>query len=103
MDNLTQIIITIVTVAGSASVWKFLEARLKTRIEEKKNNYENNDWVQYRDDLKNRVRNLESLLATSSDEKDELRLQVLKLTEEVSALRIKVEFLEKENERLKNV
>ncbi|MDB4334626.1 hypothetical protein N9988_00185 [bacterium] len=103
MDNLTQIIITIVTVAGSASVWKFLEARLKTRIEEKKNNYENNDGVQYRDDLKNRVRNLESLLATSSDEKDELRLQVLKLTEEVSALRIKVEFLEKENERLKNV
>lgn len=103
MDNVTQIIITIVTVAGSASVWKFLEARLKTRIEEKKNNYENNDGVQYRDDLKNRVRNLESLLATSSDEKDELRLQVLKLTEEVSALRIKVEFLEKENERLKNV
>lgn len=103
MDNVTQIIITIVTVAGSASIWKFLEARLKTRIEEKKNNYENNDGVQYRDDLKNRVRNLEALLATSSDEKDELRLQVLKLTEEVSALRIKVEFLEKENERLKNV
>jgi len=103
MDNVTQIIITIVTVAGSASVWKFLEARLKTRIEEKKNNYENNDGVQYRDDLKNRVRNLESLLATSSDEKDNLRLQVLKLTEEVSALRIKVEFLEKENQRLKNV
>ena len=103
MDNLTQIIITLVTVAGSAGIWKFLEARLKTRIEEKKNNYENNDGVQYRDDLKNRVRNLESLLATSSDEKDNLRLQVLKLTEEVSALRIKVEFLEKENQRLKNV
>lgn len=103
MDNVTQIIITIITVAGSASIWKFLEARLKSRIEEKKNNYENNDGVQYRDDLKNRVRNLEALLATSSDEKEDLRKQVLKLTEEVSALRIKVEFLEKENERLKNV
>ena len=68
MDNVTQIIITIVTVAGSASIWKFLEARLKSRIEEKKNNYENNDGVQYRDDLKNRVRNLEALLAQSSDE-----------------------------------
>ena len=103
MDNVTQIIITIVTVAGSASIWKFLEARLKSRIEEKKNNYENNDGVQYRDDLKNRVRNLEALLATSSDEKEDLRKQVLKLTEEVSALRMKVEFLEKENERFKNV
>jgi len=80
-----------------------MEARLKSRNESKKIDLQNNDGVQYRDDLKNRVRNLESLLATSSDEKDELREQVLKLTEEVSALRIKVEFLEKENERLKNV
>ena len=56
MDNVSQIIITIVTVAGSASIWKFLEARLKTRIEEKRNNYENNDGVQYRDDLKQSMR-----------------------------------------------
>ncbi len=58
--------------------------------------------MQYRDDLKNRVRNLEALLAASSDEKDELRNQVLALTQEVSALRVKVEYLEKENDRLKN-
>lgn len=102
MDNVTQIIITIATVAGSAGIWKFFEARLKVRSEEKKSKLENNDGVQYRDDLKNRVRNLEALLATSSDEKDELRDQVLALTQEVSALRVKVEFLEKENERLKN-
>ena len=103
MDNVTQIIITVITVAGSASIWKFLEARLKSRTEEKRNNYQNNDGVQYRDDLKNRVKNLETLLATSSEEKEELRKQVLKLVEEVSALRIKVEFLERENQRLKNV
>ena len=102
MDNITQIIITFATVAGSAGIWKFFEARLKVRSEEKKSKLENNDGVQYRDDLKNRVRNLEALLATSSDEKDELRNQVLALTQEVSALRVKVEFLEKENERLKN-
>ncbi len=102
MDNITQIIITVVTVAGSAGIWKFLETRIKARQEGKKLDYENSDGVQYRDDLKNRVRNLESLLAQSSIEKDELRTQVLKLTEEVSALRIKVEFLAKENERLKN-
>lgn len=102
MDNITQIIITLATVAGSAGIWKFLEARLKSKSESKKLDLQNNDGVQYRDDLKNRVRNLETLLATSSDEKEDLRLQVLKLTEEVSALRIKVEFLEKENDRLKN-
>ena len=55
----------------------------------------------YRDDLKSRVKNLETLLANSADEKDELRNNVLKLTAEVNALRVKVEFLEKENQRLK--
>lgn len=102
MENLTQIIITVVSVAGTAGIWQFLQARLKVKSEEKKSQIENSDGVQYRDDLKNRVRNLEALLAASSDEKDELRNQVLALTQEVSALRVKVDFLEKENERLKN-
>jgi len=102
MDNITQIIITLATVAGSAGIWKFFEARLKVKSEEKKNELQNDDGVQYRDDLKNRVRNLEQLLATSADEKDELRDQVLTLTQEVSALRVKVEYLEKENDRLKS-
>jgi hypothetical protein len=102
MDNITQIIITVATVAGSAGIWKFFEARLKVKAEEKKSEIENSDGVQYRDDLKDRVRNMEALLARSADEKDELRSQVLLLTQEVSALRVKVEFLEKENDRLKN-
>ena len=102
MDNITQIIITVATVAGSAGIWKFFEARLKVKSEEKRSELQNSDGVQYRDDLKSRVRNLESLLATSADEKDELRDQVLALTQEVSALRVKVEYLEKENDRLKN-
>lgn len=102
MENLTQIIITVVSVAGTAGIWQFLQARLKVKSEERKSQLENNDGVQYRDDLKNRVRNLEALLANSSDEKDELRNQVLALTQEVSALRVKVEFLEKENDRLKS-
>lgn len=102
MDNITQIIITIATVAGSAGIWKFFEARLKVKSEEKKSQIENSDGVQYRDDLKNRVRNMEALLAASAEEKDELREQVLALTAEVHALRVKVDFLTKENERLKN-
>lgn len=102
MEGWVQIVITAVGVLGSASIWKYLEARLKARTEEKKSEHENSDGVQYRDDLKNRVQNLEALLAQSSTEKDELRNQVLALTAEVNALRVKVEFLEKENERLKD-
>lgn len=102
MEAWVQIVVTVVGVLGSASIWKYLESRLKAKTDLKKTELQNSDGVQYRDDLKNRVRNLEALLAQSSDEKDELRNQVLKLTEEVSALRIKVEFLEKENDRLKS-
>lgn len=103
MDNYIQIIVTIIGVLGSASIWKYLEARLKAKTNLKKTEIENSDGVQYRDDLKNRVRNLESMLANSSDEKDALRQQVLDLVAEVNTLRVKVEFLEKENERLKNI
>jgi predicted nuclease with TOPRIM domain len=102
MEQYTQIIVTIVGVLGSASIWKYLEARLKAKNEYKKVELENNDGVQYRDDLKNRVRNLEAMLASSSDEKDELRKQVLDLVAEVHALRVEVDYLKKENERLKN-
>ena len=102
MDNITQIIITVVTVAGSAGIWKFLEAKLKANSENKKLEIENSDGVQYRDDLKTRVRNLESLLANSSEEKDKLRDQVLELVAEVNSLRVEVDYLKKENERLKN-
>lgn len=102
MDNYIQIIVTIIGVLGSGAIWKYMEARLKSRTESKKIDLQNNDGVQYRDDLKNRVRNLESLLAQSSDDKEELRKQVLDLTAEVNSLRVKVEFLEKENDRLKN-
>jgi len=102
MDSWVQIVVTIVGVLGSGAIWKYMEARLKAKTENKKVELENNDGVQYRDDLKHRVRNLEALLSQSSDDKDELRNQVLELTAEVNALRVKVEFLERENERLKN-
>ena len=103
MDPVVQIIITVIGVLGSASIWKFLEARLKDKSDNRKFELQNNDGVQYRDDLKDRVRNLETLLAKSADEKDELRNFVLELTAEVNSLRVKVEFLETENQRLKNV
>lgn len=96
MDNITQIIITLATVLGSAGIWKFFEARIKIKSEEKKTEMENNDGVQYRDDLKSRVMRLEDLLVESNQ-------KVLALTAEVHALRTEVHFLTKENERLRNI
>jgi len=96
MDGYIQIIITIVGVLGSASIWKYMEARLKAKSAEKQSDLNNNDTVQFRDDLKARVTRLEELLEESSS-------KVLTLTAEVHQLRTEVKFLTKENERLKNL
>lgn len=100
MDNLTTVIVTTVTVLFSAGAWRFYEKRMKLKSEQMKGN--KSDQNMYRDDLRERVKKLEKLLSESANEKDEMRENILSLTNEVAVLRTKVTFLEKENERLKN-
>ena len=100
IDNLTTLLATIFTVLFSAGAWKFYESRLKLKNRDIQN--EKNEQNMYRDDLRDRVKRLEKLLTESSLEKDQMRDLILNLTREVSELRVKVTFLEKENERLKN-
>jgi len=102
MEDYIKLLITIVGVLGSASIWKYLEARLKVKMESKKTDLLNDDGILYRDDLKDRLRHLETVLGDSGKEKDELRKQVLDLVAEVHALRVEVDYLKKENERLKS-
>ena len=102
MEAWIQVLITAVAALGSGAAFQFYTNRMKMKAEERKEDIANNDTTLYRDDLKARVRNLEELLAHSANEKDELRSQILELTAEVHTLRVKVDYLEKENERLKN-
>jgi uncharacterized protein HemX len=101
LDSITTVIVTVVTVLFSAGAWKFYEVKMKLKA--KNTEDQKNDHNMYRDDLRDRVKRLEQLLQQSSEEKDEMRNQILSLTKEISELRVKVTFLEKENERLKNI
>ena len=56
----------------------------------------------YRADLKERVTKLEDLLEESSKEKDEMRSRIELLIAEVNSLRVEVDYLKRENDRLKN-
>ena len=102
MDVLTtQILVTIAAVIGTAGIWKFLETKIRLRSRNMKEKREGSDTVQFRDDLKERVKKLEDLLTAAALEKDDLRHKVLHLTEEVSTLRERVVHLEKDNDRLR--
>lgn len=92
-DSMWTVLITVVTVLTSASAWRFYEKRAirKERDEE---------FI--RNDCKDRLTKMEALLESSSREKDDMRATILKLTEQVAALAIKVEFLQRENSELIN-
>lgn len=92
INSLYTVLITAITVLGSASAWRYYEKRAMRK--EKSEDY-------MKDECRERIVKLEVLLERSSVEKDDLRTKVLKLTEEVAQLRIKVEFLEDKNEELK--
>jgi len=90
-ESIWTVLITVVTVLGSASAWRFYEKRAMRK---------ERDEEFIRHDCKDRISKLEALLESSSREKDEMRSTILRLTEQVSALAVKVEYLQKENSEL---
>lgn len=90
-DSVWTVLITVVTVLGSASAWRFYEKRAMRK---------ERDEEFIRHDCRDRIAKLEALLQESSREKDDMRSTILLLTERVSALTVKVEFLQKENSEL---
>ena len=88
-----SVLITAITVLGGTSAFRYYEKRAMHRERD-------DDFIRH--DCKDRISKLEALLETSSKEKDDLRGLVLKLTSEVAELRVKVEYLTHENQKLKN-
>ena len=94
MDNatITAIVTCIVTGLLSAGGWKFYEAVLKTRSDERKE--EKIERMAYRDDLIARVDKLEK-------EKYVCMQAVTILRTEVSAMKVELVYVKKENDLLK--
>ena len=91
LESIYAVIITLITVLGSAGAWRYYEKRAQEKKEE-------DDYI--KDDCARRIDRLEALLEKSSKEKDELREKILELTKDVAELSIKVKYLEMENRRL---
>lgn len=93
-ENLTTIIITGISVIFGAGGWKFYEFLIRNKREQQKEDY--SEQTIYRDDLISRVEKLEN-------DKDNCMDSLMDMKVNVASLTVKVEFLEKENERLKNL
>ena len=77
---------------GGTTAFRYYEKRAMHRERDE-------DFIRH--DCKDRISKLEALLEESSKEKDEMRSLILKLTSEVAELRVKVEYLNNENTKLK--
>ena len=95
MDNSTQIVLAVVTLLGSAGIWKYAEARLRVKAELKKEEKSESDTVLYRDDLKKRVEEMDVALKEANKE-------LLALTEKVAKLEMENTFLRREIDILKS-
>jgi peptidoglycan hydrolase CwlO-like protein len=91
-DSIITVLVTAITVLGSASAWRYYENRERRRQED-------DNFIKL--DCRDRIAKLEAILAKSSEEKEEMRKTILDLTKQVSELATKVAFLERENKELK--
>lgn len=96
-----QTIITIVTVLGSAGAWQFYQSRMKLKHVEKKE--DRSEQTMFRDDLRERVAVLEQKLEESYNEKQNVMKELTDVLQTLAEYKVRIEFLEKENDRLKNV
>lgn len=93
MDNSTQIILAVVTLLGSAGIWRYAETRLKVKAEQKKEEQNASDTILYRDDLKKRVEEMDRALKEANQELLELTQKVAKLETENTFLRREIDIL----------
>lgn len=95
MDPATiyAIVIAILTILGVPSVWKYVGFKAKMK-------HDQENYVKY--DCRERITKLEALLEKSAKEKEEMRGTILELTAMVSELKVKIEFMEMENAKLKS-
>jgi septal ring factor EnvC (AmiA/AmiB activator) len=84
MENIYSVIITAITLLGGTTAFRFYEKRAMRKERD-------DEFIRH--DCKDRIAKLEALLEKSSQEKDEMRQQILDLVAEVASLRTEIKYL----------
>ena len=96
--DIITLLVALVGTLGGASAWQYYQKKLEIRAGQEE--HENRQKYIYRDDLRERVAILETKLEESRTARDELLEQLRLLSEETAALRVEVQFLREEREKL---
>jgi len=97
--DLTTLIVTVVGILGSAGAWQFYAKRMELKAKEKVE--DKGEQNLYRDDLRERVAKLEQMLTTERETSNSYRIEITELKTTMAEYKVRLEFLEKENLRLK--
>ena len=84
MENIWSVLITAITVLSGTSAFRYYEKRAQRKERD-------DEFIRH--DCKDHITKLEALLERSSQEKDEMRAQILELVSEVAALRTEIKYL----------
>jgi hypothetical protein len=84
MENIWSVLITAITVLSGTSAFRYYEKRAQRKERD-------DEFIRH--DCKDRITKLEALLERSSQEKDEMRQQILDLVAEVASLRTEIKYL----------
>jgi septal ring factor EnvC (AmiA/AmiB activator) len=84
MENIYSVVITAITVLGGTTAFRFYEKRAMRKERD-------DEFIRH--DCKDRIAKLEALLEKSSQEKDEMRQQILDLVAEVASLRTEIKYI----------
>ena len=98
-ENIINVLIAILSAFTSVGAWKFYETKIKVKAEQDLSPQKANE--NFIHDLQARVAKLESLLIESSEEQDVMREKITELSSEISGLRVKIQYLEADNESLR--
>lgn len=97
--GMDTIVMAIAGILGSAGIWNFFSKKMELRIKEDQE--QRDEYLIYRDDLRERVAVLESKLMDERSTNEQLRTVITELREELAEHKTRLEFLEQENARLK--
>ena len=99
MNDVTTIVVTLAAVLSSAGAWQFWQTRMRMKHAERK--ADNEEHTLFRDDLRERVAILEQKLEEAYDNKARTERKLTEVMTQLAEYKVRLEFLEKENERLK--